>query len=53
MLVNAPKQYVFGHEQYHYHTIELKAANLVRNLVEKHVLFNGNKRTALITMIVF
>ncbi|AVO03445.1 death-on-curing protein (plasmid) [Staphylococcus simulans] len=51
MLVNAPKQYVFGHEQYP--TIELKAANLVRNLVKKHVFYNGNKRTALMTLIVF
>lgn len=51
MLVNAPQQYVFGREQYP--TIELKAANLVRNLVKKHVFYNGNKRTALMTMIVF
>lgn len=51
MLVNAPQQYVFGSEQYP--TIELKAANLVRNLVKKHVFYNGNKRTALMTMIVF
>lgn len=41
MLVNAPQQYVFGREQYL--TIELKAANLVRNLVKKHVFYNGNK----------
>ncbi|SUM53507.1 phage protein [Staphylococcus epidermidis] len=51
MLVNAPQQYVFGREQYP--TIELKAANLVRNLVKKHVFYNGNKRTALMTLIVF
>lgn len=51
MLVNAPKQYVFGIEQYP--TIELKAANLVRNLVKKHVFYNGNKRTALMSLIVF
>lgn len=51
MLVNAPKQYVFGQEQYP--TIQLKAANLVRNLVKKHVFHNGNKRTAFMALIVF
>lgn len=51
MLVNAPQQYVFGREQYP--SIELKAANLVRNLVKKHVFYNGNKRTALMTLVVF
>lgn len=51
MLVNSPKQHVFGQEQYP--TIELKAANLVRNLVKKHVLHNGNKRTAFMALIVF
>lgn len=51
MLVNAPKQYVFGQEQYP--TIELKGANLVRNIVKKHVFHNGNKRTAFISLIVF
>jgi death-on-curing protein len=51
MLVNAPKQCVFGEEQYP--TLELKAANLVRNLVQKHVFYNGNKRTALMTLVVF
>lgn len=51
MLVNAPKQHVFGQEQYP--TIELKAANLVRNLVKKHVFHNGNKRTAFMALIVF
>lgn len=51
MLVNAPKQHVFGQEQYP--AIELKAANLVRNLVKKHVFHNGNKRTAFMALIVF
>lgn len=51
MLVNAPKQHVFGQEQYP--TIELKGANLVRNIVKKHVFHNGNKRTAFISLIVF
>jgi len=51
MLVNMPKQYVFGKELYS--TLELKAASLVYNLVQKHVFFNGNKRTALISLGVF
>lgn len=51
MLVNAPKQHVFGREQYP--TIELKGANLVRNIVKKHVFYNGNKRTAFMALIVF
>lgn len=51
MLANAPKQYVFGQEQYP--TIELKGANLVRNIVKKHVFHNGNKRTAFMALIVF
>ncbi|MCT1660675.1 hypothetical protein [Staphylococcus epidermidis] len=34
MLVNMLKQYVFGKEIYS--TLELKAASLVRNLVQKH-----------------
>src|SRR5699024_1240127 len=44
MLVNAPKQYVFGIEQYP--TLALKASNLFRNLVKKDVYYNGNKRTS-------
>ncbi|RIO54578.1 type II toxin-antitoxin system death-on-curing family toxin [Staphylococcus pasteuri] len=48
MLVNMLKQYVFGKEIYS--TLELKAVSLVRNLVQKHVLFNGNKRNTLISL---
>ncbi|HDV5977435.1 TPA: type II toxin-antitoxin system death-on-curing family toxin [Staphylococcus pseudintermedius] len=51
MLVNAPKQHVFGEELYP--TIELKASNLVRNLIQKHVFYNGNKRTALMALVVY
>lgn len=51
ILVNAPQQFVFGKEQYL--TIELKGANLVRNLVKKHVFYNGNKRTALMALTAF
>ena len=48
MLVNILKQYVFGKEIYS--TLELKAASLVRILVQKHVFFNANKRMALISL---
>lgn len=51
MLVNAPKQYVFGIEQYP--TLTLKASNLFRNLVKKHVFYNGNKRTAFMCLNIF
>ncbi|MBW0763158.1 type II toxin-antitoxin system death-on-curing family toxin [Mammaliicoccus lentus] len=51
MLVNAPKQYVFGIEQYP--TLALKASNLFRNLVEKDVFYNGNKRTAFMCLNIF
>lgn len=51
MLVNILKQYIFGKEIYS--TLELKAASLVRNLVQKHVFFNANKRTALISLCAF
>lgn len=52
MLINASKQYVFDEE--YYPTLELKVAtNLVRNLVKKRVFYNGNKRTALMTLIVY
>ncbi|MDK7284468.1 type II toxin-antitoxin system death-on-curing family toxin [Staphylococcus pettenkoferi] len=51
MLVHAPQQHVFDKEQYP--TISLKTANLVRNLVKKHVFYNGNKRTAFMVMLVF
>lgn len=44
MTVNSPRQNVFGRELYP--TITLKAANLYRNLVLKHIFANGNKRTA-------
>lgn len=51
MLVNAPKQYVFGIEQYP--TLALKASNLFRNLVKKDVFYNGNKRTAFMCLNIF
>lgn len=31
----------------------MKAANLVRNSVQKQVFYNGNKRTALMTLVVY
>lgn len=37
MLVNTPKQHVFGEELYP--TVELKASNLVKNLIQKLVFY--------------
>ena len=41
MTVESPKQDVFGMELYP--TLELKAANLYRNIVMKYIFYNGNK----------
>lgn len=51
MLVESPKQEVFNEALYP--TVLMKAANLYRNLVVKHVFFNGNKRTAFTSMEIF
>lgn len=51
MLVNAPKEIVFGQELYP--TIYEKAAILMTNTATKHVFHNGNKRTALAAMHLF
>ncbi|UBH13405.1 type II toxin-antitoxin system death-on-curing family toxin [Macrococcus armenti] len=51
MTVSSPKQHDFGEELYP--TIYLKAANLYRNIVMKHIFYNGNKRTAFMALNVF
>lgn len=51
MTVESPKQEVFG--EMLYPTLELKAANLFRNLVMKHVFQNANKRTAFAALQIF
>lgn len=51
MLVNAPKEKVFGQELYP--TIYDKGAILAMNLAAKHVFHNENKRTAYIAMNIF
>lgn len=51
MTVSSSKQHVSGEELYP--TIYLKAANLYRNIVMKHIFYNGNKRTAFMTLNVF
>lgn len=51
MTVNALKQNVFGREGYP--TLTLKAANLYRNIVMKHIFYNGNKRTAFTSLLIF
>lgn len=44
MTVESHKQNVFDKELYL--PLELMAANLYRNIVVKHIFYNGNKRTA-------
>jgi death-on-curing protein len=51
MLVNAPKETLFGEELYP--TIFDKAAILMINIATKHVFHNANKRTAFISLDVF
>ncbi|UTH11876.1 type II toxin-antitoxin system death-on-curing family toxin [Macrococcoides canis] len=51
MTVESPKQEVFGEELYP--TLFLKAANLYRNIVMKHIFFNANKRTAFTCLEIF
>ncbi|EIM5219096.1 type II toxin-antitoxin system death-on-curing family toxin [Staphylococcus pseudintermedius] len=51
MTVESPKQEIFG--EVLYPTLELKAANLFRNLVMKHVFQNANKRTAFAALQIF
>ena len=51
MLVNAPKEKLFGQELYP--TIYEKAAILMINLATKHVFHNCNKRTTFITLDIF
>lgn len=51
MAVNQPAQSVFGEDLYP--TIFDKAAILAINLSKRHPFHNGNKRTALVSMITF
>lgn len=49
--LNRPKQSVFGNDAYK--TIYDKATALFHSLIKNHVFHNGNKRTALIVLVVF
>jgi len=51
MLVNAPKETIFGEELYP--TIFDKAAILMINIATKHVFHNANKRTSFVSLDVF
>lgn len=51
MVVNQPQQVVFGRELYP--TIWLQAAFILQKITKKHIFFDGNKRTALISTAVF
>jgi death-on-curing protein len=50
-LVEAPKQGVFGHEQYV--SIFEKAAVYLRNIIADHLFVDGNKRTGVTVMAIF
>jgi len=50
-VVLAPKQIVFGKEQYP--TLFEKAAVYLRNIIGDHLFSDGNKRTALTTCAIF
>lgn len=51
MTIESPKQEAYRRELYS--SLELKAANLYRNIIIKHIFFNGNKRTAANALYVF
>ncbi|WP_070833048.1 type II toxin-antitoxin system death-on-curing family toxin [Staphylococcus sp. HMSC036D05] len=51
MTIESVKQNVFGQELYY--SVEMKGANLYRNIVKKHIFFNGNKRTAFMALNIF
>lgn len=51
MIVEQPKQHVFGEEEYP--TIIDKAAFIYQRLVLKHVFINANKRTAFYALNIF
>lgn len=48
MIVENPKQDVYGKEVYP--SIIDKSANIYKNLVQKHIFVNGNKRTAFLAL---
>lgn len=49
--LNRPKQSLFGNDAYP--TIYEKTAALTESLAKNHPFFNGNKRTALASLIIF
>ena len=51
VVIEQPKQVVFGHELYP--SIWLKAAFILQKITKKHVFVDGNKRTALATTTFF
>ncbi len=50
-VIAAPKQIVFGEEQYK--TVFEKAGTYIRNIIKDHPFVDGNKRTAMLTGLVF
>ncbi|MDR3242098.1 MAG: type II toxin-antitoxin system death-on-curing family toxin [Lactobacillaceae bacterium] len=51
LVIQQPQQVVFGQELYP--NVWIKAAYLMQKITKKHVFVDGNKRTALMSAIVF
>lgn len=51
LVVEQPQMTVFGHILYP--TIWLKAAYLMQKITKKHIFFDGNKRTAFVSTLLF
>lgn len=51
VVVEQPKQVVFGHELYP--NVWLKAAFILQKITKKHIFVDGNKRTALVATTFF
>ncbi|CAM3214626.1 type II toxin-antitoxin system death-on-curing family toxin [Lactiplantibacillus plajomi] len=51
LVVNQPKQVVFGQELYP--NVWIKAAFIIQKITKKHIFVDGNKRTALLSGLTF
>lgn len=51
VVIEQPKQVVFGHELYP--NVWLKAAFILQKITKKHIFVDGNKRTALVATTFF
>lgn len=51
LIIEQPKQIIFGTELYP--TLWLKAAFIMQKITKKHIFVDGNKRTAIMTTMIF